>query len=154
MKERKLLPIWEIPKNVSLTIYQLESEGATWSQGYSSCQKCAIDEKQTLLSDASGEQEEIREAALNISSFIDQCLTLAEPLEFFNCFAKMSKLQLANVYSISFNASEQALILNTKLGSIEMEHYLCTNKTEHNYVQGIDKIFRLLDKCLQQNDTN
>jgi len=60
---------------------------------------------------------------------------------------------LANVYNISFNAAEQALILNKKLSSIEMEHYLCTNKTEHNYVQGADNIFKSLDECLQQSET-
>ncbi|XP_017125583.1 uncharacterized protein LOC108144929 isoform X1 [Drosophila elegans] len=133
---------------------ELESQGATWSKGYSGCQISATNERQSLLTDASVAQENIREAALSMSSFIDQCLTLTEPLDFFHCFAKMSKLQLTNVYNISFNASEQALILNQKFGSIEMEHYLCTNQTERDYVQGTDKVFRSLDQCLQVNATN
>ncbi|KMY94746.1 uncharacterized protein LOC6735035 [Drosophila simulans] len=133
---------------------ELESEGATWSQGYNACQKCTITERLSLLTDATGAQEEIREAALGISSFIDQCLALTESLDFFNCFAKMAKLQLANVYSISFNATEQALILNKKLSRIELEHYRCTNQTEQNYVKGTDTIFRSLDQCLQLNDTH
>ncbi|KAH8348322.1 hypothetical protein KR084_006487, partial [Drosophila pseudotakahashii] len=132
---------------------ELESQGATWSQGYSSCQKSATNQRQSLLTDTSEAQENIREAALSMSSFIDQCLALTDSLDFFYCFAKMTKLQLTNVYNISFNSAEQALILNKKLGSIEMEHYQCTNRTEHNYVQGTDNIFRSLDKCLQQNET-
>ncbi|EDW91703.2 uncharacterized protein LOC6531162 [Drosophila yakuba] len=132
---------------------ELESEGATWSQGYSACQKDTTSERQSLLTNATGAQEEIRAAALDMSSFIDQCLALTESLDFFNCFAKMAKLQLANVYSISFNATEQALILNKKLSRIELEHYRCTNQTEQKYVKGTDKIFRSLDQCLQQSDT-
>ncbi|XP_037714085.1 uncharacterized protein LOC119549861 [Drosophila subpulchrella] len=132
---------------------ELENQGATWSQGYSACQKSATNERQSLLTDATEAQENIRETALNMSSYIDQCLSLTESLDFFNCFARMTKLQLTNVYNISFNAAEQALILNKKLSSIEMEHYLCTNQTEHNYVQGTDNIFKSLDECLQQNET-
>ncbi|XP_052838548.1 uncharacterized protein LOC128253882 isoform X2 [Drosophila gunungcola] len=115
---------------------ELESQGATWSKGYSGCQKSATNERQSLLTDASVAQEKIKEAALRMSSFIDQCLTLTEPLDFFHCFSKM------------------ALILNQKLGSIEMEHYLCTNQTERDYVQGTDKVFRSLDQCLQLYTTN
>ncbi|XP_016985966.1 uncharacterized protein LOC108049337 [Drosophila rhopaloa] len=133
---------------------ELENEGSTWAQGYSGCQKSATSERQSMLTNASEAQEKIREAALSMSSYIDQCLTLTEPMDFFHCFARMSKLQLTNVYNISFNASEQALILNQKLGTIEVEHYLCTNQTEHDYVQGTDKIFRSLDQCLQQIATN
>ncbi|XP_016947745.1 uncharacterized protein LOC108023021 [Drosophila biarmipes] len=133
---------------------ELENEGAAWSQGYSACQRSATKERLFLLTDATKAQEKIREAALNMNSYIDQCLSLTESLDFFNCFAKMSKLQLTNVYYISFNASEQALILNKKLSSIELEHYLCTNQTENNYVQGTDNIFKSLDECLQQNETH
>lgn len=68
---------------------ELESEGATWSQGYNACQKITINERLSLLTDATEAQEEIREAALGISSFIDQCLVLTEAVDFFNCFAKM-----------------------------------------------------------------
>ncbi|KAH8384193.1 hypothetical protein KR200_011593, partial [Drosophila serrata] len=133
---------------------ELESEGATWSQGYSGCQKKASTEQQSVLLKASVAQEYIREAALSITDFIDQCLTLMEAQEFFDCFAKMAKLQLTKVYNISFNASEQGLILNQHLSSIEMEHYLCTNRTEDTYIEGTDKIFQSLDQCLQQNDTH
>ncbi|XP_017049871.1 uncharacterized protein LOC108093975 [Drosophila ficusphila] len=131
---------------------ELENQGSTWSQGYSDCQECTTNDRQSVLADAFEAQEKIREVALSISSFIDQCLSLTDSLEFFTCFAKMSKTQLTNVYSISYNSSEQALILNQKLSRIEMEHYQCTNETEHNYVQGTDQIFRSLDRCLQQNE--
>ncbi|KAH8400693.1 hypothetical protein KR009_000388, partial [Drosophila setifemur] len=153
---------------------ELESEGATWSQGYSACQMNATNERGSLLSDATVAQENIRLAAMGISTFIDHCLSLTEALDFFKCFSKMvrsffyiyiynsyicniiqqSKEQLTTVYSISYNASEQALILNQQLNYIEVEHYLCTNRTEDNYVQGTDRIFQSLDKCLQQNETN
>ncbi|KAH8252524.1 hypothetical protein KR032_000377, partial [Drosophila birchii] len=133
---------------------ELESQGATWSQGYSDCQKKASSEQQSVLSKANVAQENIREAALGITDFIDECLTQTETLEFFNCFAKMAKLQLTKVYNISFNASEQSLILTKHMSSIEMEHYLCTNQTEDTYIQGTDKIFQSLDQCLQQNETH
>nr|XP_017019983.1 uncharacterized protein LOC108073033 [Drosophila kikkawai] len=133
---------------------ELESQGATWSQGYSGCQKKASSEQQSVLLKASLAQENIREAVLEITNFIDECLTLTETQEFFNCFAKMAKLQLTNVYNISYNASEQALILNKHMGSIEMEHYICTNRTEDTYIKGTDKIFQSLDQCLQQNESH
>ncbi|KAH8290255.1 hypothetical protein KR054_001453, partial [Drosophila jambulina] len=133
---------------------ELESQGASWSQGFSSCQNKASSEQQSVLLKAKVAQENIRETALSISDFIDDCLTFTEAQEFFNCFAKMAKLQLTKVYNISFNASEQALILNKHLSSIEMEHYLCTNRTEDTYIKGTDKIFQSLDQCLQQNETH
>ncbi|KAH8266278.1 hypothetical protein KR038_006123, partial [Drosophila bunnanda] len=131
---------------------ELERQGATWSQGYSGCQNKASSEQQSVLLKAALAQENIRETALSITDFIDECLTMTEAQEFFDCFAKMSKLQLTKVYNISFNASEQALILNKHLSSIEMEHYSCTNRTEDTYIKDTDKIFQSLDQCLQQND--
>jgi len=82
---------------------ELENEGATWSQGYSACQKSATNERQSLLTDATEAQEKIRETALNMSSFIDQCLSLTESLDFFNCFARMVSGCLETPITISNN---------------------------------------------------
>ncbi|SPP73591.1 uncharacterized protein LOC117581604 [Drosophila guanche] len=131
---------------------QLENEGATWSKSYSRCLWIATTGRQSVVTNVAAAQNQIREAALGISAFIDDCLGIADSLAFFNCFAKMSKRQLATVYTISYNASEDALRMSQQLGTIEVEHYLCTNRTEHTYVEGTDRVFRDLDQCLQQNE--
>lgn len=61
-----------------------------------------------------------------------------------------SKQQLTNMYQISFNASDNALGLSQQLNGIDMERYLCTNRTEQSYVLGTAQIFSALDKCLEQ----
>lgn len=61
-----------------------------------------------------------------------------------------SKQQLTTMYTISFNASESALSLTQQLNSVEVERYLCTNRTEESYVRGTARIFNALDNCLQQ----
>ncbi|XP_034654817.1 uncharacterized protein LOC117892587 [Drosophila subobscura] len=131
---------------------QLENEGATWSKSYSSCLEIATTERQSVVTNVAAAQNQIREAAMAIGAFIDDCLGIVDALDFFNCFAKMSKQQLATVYTISYNASEDALSLSQQLGTIEVQHYLCTNRTEHTYVEGTDRVFRDLDQCLQQNE--
>ncbi|XP_022232428.2 uncharacterized protein LOC111080896 [Drosophila obscura] len=131
---------------------QLENEGATWSKSYSGCLNNATSERQSVATNVGVEQNQIREAAMGISAFIDHCLGISNALDFFNCFAKMSKQQLATVYTISYNASADALSLTQQLGTIDVEHYLCTNRTEHSYVVGTDRIFRELDQCLQKNE--
>lgn len=73
---------------------ELESQGATWSKGYSGCQTKTTSEQQLVLLEASVAKKNIREAALGITAFIDQCLTLTETQDFFNCFAKMVRLGL------------------------------------------------------------
>ncbi|EDW32229.1 GL11526 [Drosophila persimilis] len=131
---------------------QLESQGTTWSKSYSSCLKKSTSERQSLDTNVSAAQNQLREAAMGISAFIDHCLDISDALDFFNCFAKMSKQQLATVYTISYNASEDALSLSQQLSTIDVEHYLCTNRTEHSYVEGTDRVFRDLDQCLQQSE--
>ncbi|KAH8232835.1 hypothetical protein KR026_000837, partial [Drosophila bipectinata] len=133
---------------------ELENEGVSWSQGYSGCQKSATNERQSLLSRVSDAQEKIRKAALGLNSFIERCMAISEAVDFFNCFAKMSKEHLTTVYRISFSASEEAVILNQKLSYIQVEHYLCTNRTEYNYIKTTDQIFQSLDQCLQQNESH
>ncbi|KAH8277969.1 hypothetical protein KR018_011327, partial [Drosophila ironensis] len=133
---------------------KLEEEGSTWSLGFNSCKENATNKRKSLLTDVGDAQKRIREAALNIRSFIDQCIAISDALDFFNCFARMSKQHSTAVYSISYHALEESMILNQQLSSIQVEHYLCTNRTEDKYVTGTNKIFRALDHCLQQNGTH
>ncbi|XP_030555169.1 uncharacterized protein LOC115758586 [Drosophila novamexicana] len=128
---------------------QLEQVGANWSTAYSGCQRQADTVRDTVLSKLGGEQNLMREAALRIDSYIDSCLSITNVLDYFNCFAKLSKQQLAAMYAISFNASENALSLTQQLNGIDVERYLCTNRTEESYVLGTARIFDALDKCLQ-----
>lgn len=71
---------------------ELENEGASWSQGFSGCQKSATNERQSLLLRVGITQEKIRKAALGLNSFIEHCLVISESVEFFDCFAKMVRL--------------------------------------------------------------
>ncbi|XP_064543505.1 uncharacterized protein LOC135431999 [Drosophila montana] len=128
---------------------QLEQVGANWSTAYSGCQQQADTVRGTALSKLDGEQQLMREAALRIDGYIDSCLDITDVLDYFNCFSKLSKQQLATMYAISFNASENALSLTQQLNSIDVERYRCTNRTEESYVLGTARIFDALDKCLQ-----
>ncbi|KRF99265.1 uncharacterized protein Dwil_GK27100, partial [Drosophila willistoni] len=56
---------------------------------------------------------------------------------------------LVTAYGISYNASEEALVLNKQISNIKVEHYQCTNRTENNYVLGTAQVFQALDDCLE-----
>ncbi|KAM8714381.1 hypothetical protein ACLKA7_014501 [Drosophila subpalustris] len=129
---------------------QLEQVGESWSREYNDCLQNATTVRQTVLTEVGGMQQMIRKGALEIDSYIDGCLDIQDVLDFFNCFGKLSKQQLTNIYEISFNASENALSLSQQLNGIDMERYLCTNRTEQSYVLGTAHIFSALDKCLEQ----
>ncbi|KAH8306917.1 hypothetical protein KR044_000979, partial [Drosophila immigrans] len=132
---------------------QLEQVGDTWSREYNDCVQNATTVRGDVLTKVGGVQRMIRQSALGIDGYIDNCLDIKDVLDFFNCFGSLSKQQLTNMYQISFNASENALSLTQQLNGIELERYLCTNRTEENYVLGTAHIFAALDKCLQQAAT-
>ncbi|XP_034479280.1 uncharacterized protein LOC117785404 [Drosophila innubila] len=129
---------------------QLEQVGETWSGEYNDCQQNATTVRQNVFTKVDGMQEMIRKGALEIDGYIGGCLDIKDVLDFFNCFGKLSKQQLTNMYEISFNASENALSLNQQLNGIDMESYLCTNRTEQSYVLATAHIFTALDKCLEE----
>ncbi|EDW01441.1 GH21443 [Drosophila grimshawi] len=132
---------------------QLEQVGATWSTEYSGCQQNATTLRSTLLSNVGGFQQTIRKEALRIGSYIDSCLNSMNVIDYFNCFAKLSNQQLVSMYFISANASEIALSLDNQLNTIDVERYICSNRTEESYVLGTARIFDALDKCLEQSAT-
>ncbi|XP_062130998.1 uncharacterized protein LOC133842096 isoform X2 [Drosophila sulfurigaster albostrigata] len=133
---------------------QLEQVGDTWSKEYNACVQNATTVRGDVLTKVDGVQQIIRKSAQGIDSYIENCLAIEDVLDFFNCFGSLSKQQLTNMYEISFNASENALSLTQQLNGIEAERYLCTNRTEENYVLGTANVFDALDKCLQQAAAN
>ncbi|TDG50192.1 hypothetical protein AWZ03_003408 [Drosophila navojoa] len=128
---------------------ELEQVGLTWSKAYADCQQQAKSGRDTVFSQVGGMQQQIRQAALRIDGYIGSCLNITNVLDYFDCFAKLSKQQLMTMYNISFNASENALALTKQLNGIDEERYLCTNRTERSYVLDTAKLFDALDKCLQ-----
>ncbi|EDW08968.1 uncharacterized protein LOC6579136 [Drosophila mojavensis] len=128
---------------------QLKQVGRTWETAYADCQQHANSGRDTVFSQVGGMQQQIRQAAMRIDSYIGSCLNITNVLDYFDCFAKLSKQQLMTMYNISFNASENALAITKQLNGIDEERYLCTNRSEHNYVLETAKIFDALDKCLQ-----
>ncbi|XP_030387380.1 protein TsetseEP [Scaptodrosophila lebanonensis] len=132
------------------SLYQplLKELGAQWSTDYEQCLQNASTIRVQLLTDIGALKDDIKQAAMGVSNFIEECLQLTDALEYFNCFSKFSKQNLATVYAISFNASADALILNEKLASNEISKYQCTNETERDYVVGTSQVFDALDHCL------
>ncbi|EDV36940.1 uncharacterized protein Dana_GF13208 [Drosophila ananassae] len=128
---------------------QISQVADQFSENYNACVKEAELEKQSIDDKTSEDRTRINQSATDSCELLQSCSTIETSIDFFSCYSEAGSENAKNMYTISANASELQAYVVEQVRLIEVNEYVCTNKSERTYVQDTAAVYEQMNLCFE-----
>ncbi|XP_017019979.1 uncharacterized protein [Drosophila kikkawai] len=89
----------------------------------------------------------IDQSATDSCAALETCSQLTAADEYFECYSEAGSSNAKSMFTISANASELLAYVKEQVHIIQVNEYICTNKTQRTYAEDTADIYESLSLC-------
>ncbi|XP_030382375.1 proteoglycan 4 [Scaptodrosophila lebanonensis] len=115
---------------------------------YTRCLDVADAQRLDVDESTKPDREAIEDSASSSCAALQNCNENSSSIPFFECYAEAGSENAKSMFTISANASELLAKVREEYRLIDVNQYVCTNKTEREYAENTAETYEELSKCL------
>nr|XP_016927955.1 lisH domain-containing protein C1711.05 [Drosophila suzukii] len=134
---------------ISYYLPLIDQAGTVYKEQISACLEQSALEIAQINDTTKADREAIDASATNSCDALNSCSELEAAENFFECYSKAGSDSTKSMFTISANASELLAVVKEEKRLIQVNEYVCTNKTQRIYEEDSAKHYEDLKLCME-----
>ncbi|XP_016946502.1 uncharacterized protein LOC108022169 [Drosophila biarmipes] len=133
---------------ISYYLPLIEEAGNVYKEQISACLEQSALEIAQINDTTKADREAINDSATDSCNALKICSEFEAAENFFDCYSKAGSDSTKSMFTISANASELLAVVKEEKRLIQVNEYVCTNKTQRTYEENSAKHYEDLKLCM------
>ncbi|KAH8309400.1 hypothetical protein KR059_009223 [Drosophila kikkawai] len=125
----------------------LNSAVEKYNNDFKACLDEATLQVAAINDDTKENRTVIDQSATDSCAALEACSQLTAADEYFECYSEAGSNNAKSMFTISANASELLAYVKEQVHIIQVNEYICTNKTQRTYAEDTADIYESLSLC-------
>ncbi|XP_016985955.1 suppressor protein SRP40 [Drosophila rhopaloa] len=126
----------------------INAEVTTYETEFKACLEEAALEVSQINDKTKEERDAIDASALSSCEALNVCKAKEAAEEYFECYSQAGSENTKSMFTISANASELLALVREEVRLIQVNEYVCTNKTQRAYAENSASLYDQLTLCI------
>ncbi|XP_034479275.1 protein TsetseEP isoform X6 [Drosophila innubila] len=126
----------------------LSEVAETYKTDYAKCLDVAEASRQQINDNTEDDRTQINQSATDACKLLETCSKEENSIPYFDCYTNAGSQNTKTMFEISANSAELLAQVRELYRNIDVDQYMCTNKSERAYVENTSNVYEELNLCV------